>query len=160
MLRTSKIRSAFFVRRGLHAYKCLAVDFNFKQRITVTTAFYMTLENGGWDSCCWRVVCEQTSFHGRSRKHFLTDYQTEDRKVMEWRLFYLSQMMIRWHRVQKQPYGYLWNIMMDDKQKPYMYIGKTYLHHMTADIFSGAGGLILHKKKDKRLDRHKFAVCP
>lgn len=48
---------------------------------------------------------------------------------------------------------------MDDIQKPNMHIGKTHLHHMTADIFCGADGLILHINKDKRLDRHKFADC-
>lgn len=41
----------------------------------------------------------------------------------------------------------LLDITMDDIQKPYMYIGKTHLHHVIADIFSGTGGLILYIKK-------------
>lgn len=59
----------------------------------------------------------------------------------------------------RMQFYFLLDITMDDIQKPYMHIGKTYLHHMIADIFSGTGGLILHINKDKRLDRHKFAAC-
>lgn len=47
----------------------------------------------------------------------------------------------------RRQFYFLLDITMDDIQKPYMYIGKTHLHHVIADIFSGAGGLILYIKK-------------
>lgn len=40
---------------------------------------------------------------------------------------------------------------MDEKQKPYMYIGKTHLHHTTADIFSSAGILLAYVNEMPKL---------